>query len=64
MGLRGGQDEDEAHEEVGGEYVAGLDGAESHEAAGQEAIECVEALGCCEDVCYCHVMSALLLFSM
>lgn len=42
--LRGGSDEDEAHEQVDGEDVARLDGLEGHHTASQETIEGVEAL--------------------
>ena len=50
--LGSGEDEDEAHEEVGCEDVAGFDGFEGHDAAGGEAAEGVETLGCSKDVGY------------
>ena len=55
--LGSGEYEDEAHEEVGGEEVTGFDGFEGHDAAGEEAVEGVETLGCSEDV-GCLVISA------
>ena len=50
MGLRCGDHEDETHAEVCCEDVTGLDGGDGHEAAGEEAVECVETLGGGEDV--------------
>ena len=48
--LRSCEHEDEAHAEIRGEDVTGFEGADCHETAGEETVECVEALGCGEDV--------------
>jgi len=45
VGLGGTEDEDKTHAEVEGEDVAGLDPADGYDAAGEETVECVQALG-------------------
>jgi hypothetical protein len=45
VGLGGSENEDKTHAEVEGEDIAGLDPADGHDAAGEETVECVEALG-------------------
>jgi hypothetical protein len=62
--LGGGEHEYETHSEVEGEDVAGFDPADCHEAAGEETVECVEALGCCEDVGCNNISLACFLFKV
>jgi hypothetical protein len=59
IGLGGGEHEDEGHAEVDGEDVAGLDDREGHETAGEETIECIQTLGCGEDVGWMKLVLSL-----